>query len=95
MLVEPRRVAVGVPGPSGDDNVNSGSADIDGCMRQQNLVRRRDTTAGEEFIGVRIFNTEITCSISERSNATIVSRVIAFALLLAIVGPFVCGNKIF
>eukprot|EP01044_Picomonas_judraskeda_P018445 COSAG03_NODE_3664_length_1891_cov_13.762835_3_plen_126_part_01 len=32
----------------GDDNVNSWSADIDGCMRHQNLVRRRDTTAGEE-----------------------------------------------
>ena len=42
----------------GDDNVNSWSADIDGCMRHQNLVRRRDTTAGEEFIGVRISNTE-------------------------------------
>ena len=42
----------------GDDNVNSWSADIDGCMRHQNLVRRRDTTAGEEFIGVRIPNTE-------------------------------------
>eukprot|EP01044_Picomonas_judraskeda_P001520 COSAG03_NODE_92_length_13295_cov_193.147014_3_plen_166_part_00 len=45
-------------GGPGDDNVNSWSADIDGCMRHQNLVRRRDTTAGEEFIGVRISNTE-------------------------------------
>jgi hypothetical protein len=48
--IENGSLSPGVAASYGHDNVNSWSADIDGCMRHQNVVRRRDTTVVLEIV---------------------------------------------